>query len=241
MDKKLLASTLKRLREMSGLTQNDVAAFVGKKQQTVASWESGQSQPDVLTLFRLCQHYGADINRDFGLSSMEISESITIAEKEYVKKYRALDEHGQDLVSTILEKEFIRCTSSAPSVSNNVRSFAGRFPHFGYASAGTGTMAHEEPLDWPYELDPPKGATCTITIKGDSMEPKYHDGETVWVDTTQMIEPGQIGVFVVNGEAYCKKFVRDDKGARLVSLNPAYEPVVLTEDDEVRLFGKVVG
>ena len=111
MDKKTLASTLKRLRESAGLTQSEVAAFAGKKQQTVASWEAGQSQPDVITLFSLCKYYGADINRDFGLSSMQISEGITIPEKQQIKKYRALDKHGKDLVSTVLEKEYQRCTA----------------------------------------------------------------------------------------------------------------------------------
>ena len=239
---------IRTLMKVRGLTSETLGDMTGVPKSTIDKIASGHSDnPGFKIICKLAHGLNLTVDELVDLLDLEVpsvSVSLSSTERILAEKYRALDEHGKDLVSTILEKEFARCSAAlvpAPAVPNNIRSFGGCFPNFGYASAGTGTMAQEEPLDWSYEFDPPKGATCTITIKGNSMEPRFSDGETVWVDTTKLVEPGQIGVFVINGEAYCKKFVRDEKGPRLVSLNPAYDPIVLSEDDDVRLFGRVIG
>ena len=226
------------------MSQKDLADKLGVSQSAVTNWIKGKNSPDIELVAELCNIFGVSITDLMGMNPS--SADANSEELSLLTKYRQLDSFGRESVRLLADVEYRRCTSpsavpSAPAVPNNIRSFGGCFPNFGYASAGTGTMAQEEPLDWSYEFDPPKGATCTITIKGDSMEPRFSDGETVWVDTTKLVEPGQIGVFVINGDAYCKKFVRDEKGPRLVSLNPAYDPIVLSEDDEVRLFGRVIG
>lgn len=238
--KEHISRTLKESREAAGFTVYQVGDLLGKSGKTISAWKNGRGEPDADTLLKLCGIYGIkDIRIFYPPMNEDAPLLLSNTESELLNLYRAvppaIQEHTLSGLRLWVEQ------SSAPAVPNNIRSFGGCFPNFGYVSAGTGTMAQEEPLDWSYEFDPPKGATCTITIRGDSMEPRFSDGETVWVDTTKLVEPGQIGVFVINGEAYCKKFVRDEKGPRLVSINPAYDPIILSEDDEVRLFGRVIG
>lgn len=236
-----LASKLKEFRIAKGLTQKQAAESLGTKQSTLASWEIAKSQPDADMLLQICALYNIEITDLLGVSPSDSARTPLNADEQLLLNlFRAVPPVIQEYTLSGLRLWFQQI-STPPAVTNNIRSFGGCFPNFGLASAGHGAFAQEEPLDWSYEFDPPKGATCTITIRGDSMEPKYHDGDTIWIDTTKMVEPGQIGVFVINGEAYCKKFVRDEKGARLVSLNPAYSPIVLNEEDDVRLFGKVIG
>ena len=67
------------------------------------------------------------------------------------------------------------------------------------------------------------------------------DGQIVWVQQQQTIQSGEIGIFLYNGDAYCKKFESNNGGSSLISLNKAYEPIQITEMDELRVFGKVVG
>ena len=50
----------------------------------------------------------------------------------------------------------------------------------------------------------------------------------------------EIGIFLLNGQAYIKQWRTSDKGARLVSLNRAYSPIAIQEEDELRTFGKVL-
>lgn len=68
----------------------------------------------------------------------------------------------------------------------------------------------------------PIDANFGVRITGNSMEPQIYDGDIVWVKQQQILEEGQIGVFVLNNEGYCKKYHTN----RLESLNPKYADIL---------------
>ena len=63
----------------------------------------------------------------------------------------------------------------------------------------------------------------------------------MWVHRQNTLEHGQIGIFLYDGCAYCKRLEQDSRGLRLCSLNPAYAPIVLRPGEELTVFGRVVG
>ena len=65
MSKEKISKILKTIRQNAGLTQAQLAKMVGKKQQTIASWETGQSQPDADTLFLICDICDISIDEVF--------------------------------------------------------------------------------------------------------------------------------------------------------------------------------
>jgi phage repressor protein C with HTH and peptisase S24 domain len=83
----------------------------------------------------------------------------------------------------------------------------------------------------------PLSAHFGVRIKGDSMMPEYPDGHIAWVRRSVDIDPGNVGVFMLNGAGYIKKMGRGE----LLSLNPAYEPIRWGMDDTIRVSGIVVG
>ena len=107
-------------------------------------------------------------------------------------------------------------------------------------SAGTGSWHGDDIVaEW---LTVPRNDLTTsadfaLKISGDSMQPKFSNGETVLVKQTSSVFEGEIGVFVLNGESYIKKLGKKE----LVSLNPAYKPIPLHGFDDVRCVGKVLG
>lgn len=107
-------------------------------------------------------------------------------------------------------------------------------------SAGTGSWLGDDIVaEW---LTVPRNDLTTsadfaLKISGDSMQPKFSNGETVLVKQTSSVFEGEIGVFVLNGESYIKKLGKKE----LVSLNPAYKPITLHGFDDVRCVGKVLG
>jgi repressor LexA len=110
------------------------------------------------------------------------------------------------------------------------------------ASAGNGHFLdgeHYEMVDFPANAVPPDSTFC-VRIAGDSMEPEFHDHDIVFVKQMQMIESGQVGVFVLNGEGFIKQYFEDGENCSLVSLNPEYDPIVITECDTLKVVGKVV-
>ena len=53
--------TLRQLRQNSGLTQEQVAQQIGLTRQTLSSYESGRTRPDIETLMALAEIYGTDL------------------------------------------------------------------------------------------------------------------------------------------------------------------------------------
>ncbi len=80
-----------------------------------------------------------------------------------------------------------------------------------------------------------------VRIAGDSMEPRFVHGQIVWVHRQSTLENGEIGVFLHNGEGFCKRLGQEAGTPLLLSLNSAYPPIRVREEDEFRVFGKVVG
>ena len=107
------------------------------------------------------------------------------------------------------------------------------------ASAGTGQYLNDvrvERIELPVDID----ADFVIPIKGDSMEPDYHDGDLVFIQTSVDLTDGVIGVFNYNGDAYIKQLVIDKEQAYLHSLNPAYKDMPITPETDFRIIGEVV-
>ncbi|MDF0040795.1 XRE family transcriptional regulator [Staphylococcus pseudintermedius] len=82
-----------------------------------------------------------------------------------------------------------------------------------------------------------------LKVSGDSMDKEFRDGDVVIVEKDAIVENGQIGVVNVNGYNATVKRVRynDDKIVLLPeSNNNDHLPQVYTNDDEIKVVGKVV-
>lgn len=91
-----IAEVLKRERKKAGLTQKQAATAIGRKQQTLASWETARAQPDANTLFELCSVYGVSVDEAFGFidKNKDIKNSISNDEIELIKLCRCLSDEG---------------------------------------------------------------------------------------------------------------------------------------------------
>ena len=87
----------------------------------------------------------------------------------------------------------------------------------------------------------PAKAEFGVRIAGDSMEPRFVNGQTVWVKAAQDANNGDIVLCTLNDQGYCKKLRKDENGIALISLNKKYAPIPVREEDEFRIAGIVVG
>lgn len=99
----------------------------------------------------------------------------------------------------------------------------------------------------PPGLSPARGAYA-VTCAGESMEPRYFDGETVFVDPTKRVRRGDFVVAQIKNPqedhpplAYIKRFVRhNDNELVLEQFNPAKE-LRFPHDDVVSVHFIVLG
>lgn len=84
-----------------------------------------------------------------------------------------------------------------------------------------------------------------LQIHGDSMEPRFTEGDVVIVRKQDDAESGDIVIATVNGdEATCKRLRKYRDGIELVSTNPSYSPMFYSNEEilekPVKILGKVV-
>lgn len=120
-----------------------------------------------------------------------------------------------------------------------------KIPVLGRVQAGIPIEAIEEVID--YEEISEDVARCGdffgLQVKGNSMEPKFSEGDVVIVRKQPDIESGQIGIIIVNGtDATVKRVVKHDEGGiSLISLNPSYAPKYFTNNEIINMPVSIIG
>ena len=82
-----------------------------------------------------------------------------------------------------------------------------------------------------------RAADFALRISGNSMEPRYHDGDILLVQECETLEFGELGIFILDGNGFFKVY----GGDRLYSLNPEYGDILLKDFEDVRVAGRVIG
>ncbi len=113
----MLHDRIKELRKTTGLSANKFAASIGMKYTTYYGYETGAREPGADFIKDMAEMFGVTtdyiLGRDTTTVSTQISPScsqknLNANEQKMIKKYRTLDEHGIDMVDTVLEKEYTR-------------------------------------------------------------------------------------------------------------------------------------
>ena len=132
--------------------------------------------------------------------------------------------------------------------TNTIKASSILIPVLGRVQAGLPIEAVENIIDYeeiPGEMAS-QGEYFGLQIKGESMEPKFSEGDVVIVKKQPDIESGQVGIIIVNGtDATIKRVVKHGEGGiSLIALNPAYSPKFYTNHEianmPVNIIGRVV-
>lgn len=122
-----------------------------------------------------------------------------------------------------------------------------RIPVFSRVAAGIPIDAIEEIVDWEEITEDMSktGEYFGLKIKGDSMQPRIAEGDTVIVRQQPDAESGDVVIVRINGDtATCKRLSKYASGISLISFNPLYEPMNFTNEEiekiPVEIIGRVV-
>ena len=252
---------IKQLKSEKKITNDQLSEMTGIPLGTLSKILAGISDsPKLSNIVAICAALECSV--DYILTGIpENTNNYTLTDREItmIENYRKLDSHSRELVSMIISKESER----VGEINNNERDFRGGLIRGGGSargvamrsvnglskrkislydlpvSAGTGVyLTDTESVDISIPDTPDTSdADFALRIKGNSMEPKYRDGDVLLIEECDSVEYGELGVFILDGDGYFKKF----GGDRLISLNPDYEPILLKNFDEIVCCGRVVG
>ena len=107
-------------------------------------------------------------------------------------------------------------------------------------SAGHGNFIGDETSGYTEITTNNRKADYAVKISGDSMEPKYHDGDVILVKSQHTLNNGQLGIFFYDGETRFKKYSKNNKKISLISLNKDYNPVVIASNRKLVIQGLVL-
>lgn len=117
--KKTISTNITKYRELSGMTQKELAQKLGVTPSRISNWEQGANCPTIDILFKVCEVLGVSINDIYGVYP-EAKIRMSYDEIEHIKKYRILDHHGKEMVDFTLEKEWERSTAESKVISMTV-------------------------------------------------------------------------------------------------------------------------
>jgi SOS-response transcriptional repressor LexA len=213
-----IGDILQEYRKSKQLSQHDLAVAMTKHgypttNKSISSWEKGTVIPNAYQFLALCQILGIT-----NIYSIFIDNNIIDS---------PLNEEGHSKL-----REFAHILSKVPEYQAKRI----KIPlYYSAVSAGTGEYLDNSDIDTILEVSEPF-ADYAVRIHGDSMEPLYKDNQIVLVRKTDIIDNNKIGIFVVNNEIYCKKI----QGNTLISLNPLYEDIIISELDQFQIMGEVI-
>lgn len=238
--------------------QQKMAQYLNISSRTISAWKIRGTDPPAKCIPAIAEFLGCSIEYvltgaengnlqdtcfSTGFSQLNEKEKTLVLER--IQAFLDLKKvHGSLSSEAIITKAPIHISSrksEAETRETDVRLYD--LP----ASAGLGNYLYEdsgyEMITVGADIFPPE-ASFGIRISGNSMEPDIPDKSVVWVKEQLKLENGQVGIFVLNDDtAYCKKLKIDEnkREVHLVSFNPEYKPMKISEDDFLRTVGRVVG
>lgn len=226
-------SKIRALRTAKGMTQPQLAALLGVTKNSVTNWEAGTSRPELSLIPGLCKALEVSADVFFGLPETR----LTAPEREHLRLYRALDRYQQRsvdaLMDAMIENQRLAFRDACAAAFTRIE----RMPL--PALAGTGmplTDLYEKDVVYLRNSPAVDRADVLITVRGDSMTPTYSDGDDLLVEYTPEVRAGEIGIFIVAGEAFVKEYRADG----LHSHNPRYKTINPGPDDGFRCVGRVL-
>lgn len=233
MERKRRGLTLEALREL--LQNHGVEIQI----QGLNKWEKGLTVPNAYQFIALCRILGIE-DCMVGMESVLLNDT----------GLRKLDEYKMDLIASGRYR---------PAPERYTETYIEMPVSTLAVSAGVGEFLDEggfEMIRFPKSAVP-VGADFGVRVNGDSMEPVYHDGQIVWIEKTDTLRPGEVGVFVCNGEGYLKVYdlcepsekdledYTDSYGMLhpqviLISYNEKYVPRTILPSDTFSTIGRVL-
>lgn len=188
------------------------------------------------------------LRKEKGFSQAEIAKSLGITQQAYANYERGVREADYDtlaklakLFDTSIDFLLGHTADSSPSSSGTW------IPVLGKVQAGVPVEAIQDIIDYEdiSNISKDPSEYFALQVKGQSMEPKFSEGDVVIVKKQDIAEDGDIVIAMVNGdEATIKKLKKRADGIVLLPLNQQFDMMYYTADDieklPVRILGKVV-
>ena len=238
--KEIFSTNLENLMSSRGIDRNKLCSDLGLKYTTVRDWLKGITYPRIGKIELLADYFGVNKSDLIEDKSQEIKElkiptsplvhkitekvvKLSTPRKQKVLNYanEQLKEQNNKVIT--IEEELFEYRVFEKLAAGNGYSY--------FNDGNYDTVFYNKDLDHDF----------ASWVFGDSMEPKFQNGEAVLIKETGFDYDGAVYAVDWDGQTYIKKVYREPDGLRLVSLNPKYKDRFAPYEEDPRIIGKIVG
>lgn len=204
---------LKTARKRKGLTQQQVADFIGISQNNYSYWENGKVKIDNISLQRLSELFGVSVDYLLGRENHTTIDTTPRAAK----------------IKDLAIKDEVELNDFYP------------VPLLGSVVAGVPIESQEDLEGYVYISFKPKEEYFALRVHGESMiNAGIRDNSILIVHKQAYANCGDIVVAMLNGEQTVKRFKMYGDNIFLMPENPAFEPIPILKGADFLILGKVV-
>lgn len=205
---------------------------LGCTRQHISNIVKGEKTPSVQFINSFC--YVFDVNKDWLVNENNVDLTPFISNNNLIKKitsnYMLLSEASKNIVDNLIDG-LLELNNNQPSTTQQpvIRLAVYDQP----VCAGNGNFITDATKTFKDFPNAPSDADFVVRVQGDSMTPVYNDGDLVFIKSTDTLNNGDDGIFIVDGEITLKRFM----GNELIPLNTKYPKI----SQKAIIQGKVVG
>lgn len=238
--KEIFSANLEKLMSSRDVDRNKLCSDLGLKYTTVRDWLKGITYPRIGKIELLADYFGVNKSDLIEDKTQEVNE-VKIPTSPLVQK---ITEKVVKLSTPRKQKVLNYANEQLKEQNNKVITIEEKlfeYKVYEKLSAGTGfsyfndgnydTVFYDKDLDHDF----------ASWVFGDSMEPKYMNGEVVLIKETGFDYDGAVYAVDWDGQTYIKKVYREKDGLRLVSINNKYKDKFAPYEEDPRIIGKIVG
>lgn len=230
---------LKQIMSERKISQSELSRRTGIGRNSISDYLNGKYEAKQDKVFELAK--ALNVNEAW-LMGFDISKNRKIENNDITSIYSKLTPPRQSNVLKYATNQLEEQNNDSDNLLdfNSYIQEKSEVDIYGCASAGIGERLYNEPISKEFVRGYVPAHDIALKVNGDSMEPLFKNGQIIFIEKSHTIKDGQIGVFIINGDAYVKKVYVEDNRLTLVSLNKKYKDLYFYDNESVRLVGKVI-
>jgi phage repressor protein C with HTH and peptisase S24 domain len=238
--KEIFSANLENLMSSRGIDRNKLCSDLGLKYTTVRDWLKGITYPRIGKIELLADYFGvnkSDLIEDKAQEVKELKIPTSPLVHKITEKVVKLSTPRKQKVLNYANEQLKEQNNKVITIEENLfeyRVFEKLAAGNGYSYFNDGnydTVFYNKDLDHDF----------ASWIFGDSMEPKFQNGEVVLIKETGFDYDGAVYAVDWDGQTYIKKVYKEKDGLRLVSINKKYKDKFAPFEEDPRIIGKIVG
>lgn len=205
-----ISKNIKRLRDIFGITQKELAEIAGVTENAVSKWENGYAEPRMGALERIAACYG-------------------------ITKSCIIEENGMENIDPITKK--LKPFIPLNAIKLKEPTTPAYLPLRGRVHAGEAQEPDvlDENVPVPYEVYANHKDGYLLEVEGNCMDKVYPEGCYILIDPHAQPTNGSIAVVSIDGNDYVMR--RLYRGANTMVLSPeshdpSYEDIIINESDD---------